>query len=604
MESVQNQDKTKKILWFAIVGLLLILVVIFFYKPSLRFTHASQFADGSIYKGEFDEKGLMSGFGRLDWSNGSFYEGEFSQGLFEGQGKSYAPGFGTYLGGYSKGMLHGKGRLTQQDGSVYEGDFFENQIHGKGKIQYTNGVTYEGDFNQDQQTGKGTFWYADGSIYEGDLVNGKMEGSGKMTYENGSIYEGEYRNGTMHGKGVLTDGKSQRYSGYFEQGKFSGEGVLTNEEGETLTGEFKSGLLEGAGTKVDADGNKWEGNFERGMMKGEGTYRGKKDGTYYEGMFDYDEFDGKGKLIEKNGDIYEGEFNWGRKDGKGVLTLKKPKNGQSKIEGEWQNDQLIKATGAVIIYDEETITDFALENQSAILKRDIDQLQSSDDNKVEIFSLILAGDGTQEVFNRELNYVKNFLSTEFANQSHSLYLSNTRYELTKPLATMQNLRLSIEALATKMDKEKDILFIYATSHGSKDKKISLHHKGLSLKDIHANEFADLLKKSGIKHKVIILSACYAGGFIDDLKDETSLIITSAAKNRRSFGCSDERHFTYFGRAYFKYALPKTRDFEQAFYRAEKIIRGWEKKDKQKASNPQIYVGDEIRTYLKAWNWDK
>jgi hypothetical protein len=593
----------KNIYLICISVLLCFFVGLYFYAPNLRFIQASQFPDGSVYKGDFDEKGLMSGLGRLDWSNGSYYEGNFDHGLFNGKGKSFGPGIGTYQGDFKDGMLHGTGNLTDANGTVYQGEFFENQMQGKGKIHYSNGVAYEGDFYQGQQTGKGKFWYEDGSIYEGELVNGLMHGFGKLTHEYGAEYEGEFKQNKMHGKGIYNDGYGQRYSGNFVAGEFSGEGVFTNDEGETYEGNFTDWRLNGQGIKVDSSGNRWEGKFQNGYMVGEGVYISKKDGKHYEGNFDYDQFDGKGKLIEKNGDIYEGEFNWGQKNGKGVLTLKKSKNGKTKIDGVWKNDQLISANGAVTIYDAETITNFALESQSAILKRDIDQLKSSDD-KVEIFSLVVAGYGTQEVFNRELNYVRNFFNTEFANQQYSLYLSNTQYEITKPLATMQNFRLSIEALAAKMDKEKDILFIYVTSHGSKDKKISLHHKGLELKDIPAEEFADLLKKSGIKHKVIILSACYSGGFIDDLKDESSLIITSAAKNRRSFGCSDERHFTYFGRAYFKYALPKVHDFEQAFYQAEKIIRGWEKKKKEKHSKPQIYAGDEIKAYLKAWNWGK
>jgi Peptidase C13 family len=44
----------------------------------------------------------------------------------------------------------------------------------------------------------------------------------------------------------------------------------------------------------------------------------------------------------------------------------------------------------------------------------------------------------------------------------------------------------------------------------------------------------LLKKSGIRWKVVVISACYGGGFIDPVKDDTTLVITATRHDRRSF----------------------------------------------------------------------
>ncbi len=58
----------------------------------------------------------------------------------------------------------------------------------------------------------------------------------------------------------------------------------------------------------------------------------------------------------------------------------------------------------------------------------------------------------------------------------------------------------------------------------------------------------------------MVSACYAGGFIEPLKDDRTLVITAADAHHTSFGCGAESDFTYFGKAYFDQALRATYSF--------------------------------------------
>ncbi len=77
---------------------------------------------------------------------------------------------------------------------------------------------------------------------------------------------------------------------------------------------------------------------------------------------------------------------------------------------------------------------------------------------------------------------------------------------------------------------------------------------------------------------MVVSACYSGSFIDPVKDTITLIIAATRHDRRSFGCADENYFTYFGRAFSKESLPQSRLFQDAFRRAEKLIKQWEAKE--------------------------
>ena len=79
---------------------------------------------------------------------------------------------------------------------------------------------------------------------------------------------------------------------------------------------------------------------------------------------------------------------------------------------------------------------------------------------------------------------------------------------------------------------------------------------LPLRDLTGEALADALRASGIKWRVIVISACHSGAFIESLKDPYTMVITAAAPDRTSFGCSDDRDLTYFGEAFFRDSLPQ------------------------------------------------
>lgn len=583
------------------LGIALVIALRFYSLHDLRYvlSPATQFANGSAYKGPLNPQGQLEGHGKLTWTNGDEFEGEFVAGLFQGEGRYTIKGYAVYQGQFNQGYMEGVGNLVYENGAKYEGDFSKNVFNGKGKLINKDGSIYEGDFLNNEITGKGKWTFADKSIYVGDLKNGVLHGQGKLTRADGSSYKGDFVDGKMQGHGRYKVRKSI-YVGEFAKDKFTGKGSHKDERGDIYKGKFVNWVIVGQGTKTDKNGNKWKGEFEYGELTGKGTYTGK-DGVTYEGEFEYGRYSGKGKLQEKNGDIYEGEFSYGKKDGKGLITYKNPVNGITKTKGRWASDRMVEGDDGTKMYSAAEVSDYAIYHQQAALNKELDSVQASDPKKIELYSLVVAAYGTQEVFRRESVFIENLFSTQYQNRSTAIYLTNSQRSLDeKPFATSTGIKQSIERLAEKMDKENDIFFLYVTSHGSKDKKISLNHNGLGLGDIDSKWLGDILKGSGIKHKVIVLSACYSGGFIDDLKDDNSIIMTSASSDRTSFGCGDDSDFTYFGKAYFKESLTPQTNFVEAFTKAKELVAQWEKNEQQKASNPQIYIAPRVESYVKKW----
>ena len=97
--------------------------------------------------------------------------------------------------------------------------------------------------------------------------------------------------------------------------------------------------------------------------------------------------------------------------------------------------------------------------------------------------------------------------------------------------------------------------------------------------------------------MVVISACFSGGFLPDLKNERTLVITAARADRVSFGCSEDNDFTYFGKALFAEALNETDDLERAFERAKELVADREKTDGFEPSEPQIWAPQGV---LKHW----
>jgi hypothetical protein len=90
------------------------------------------------YDGEHDDAGVPEGRGRLKFSSGEVYEGEFRQ-----------------------GKIHGHGRLRFTSGDQYTGQFKFGAMDGHGTYRLADGEVMVGCCQQDVPTGVGAMWSAD-----------------------------------------------------------------------------------------------------------------------------------------------------------------------------------------------------------------------------------------------------------------------------------------------------------------------------------------------------------------------------------------------------------------------------------------------------------
>jgi hypothetical protein len=228
----------------------------------------------------------------------------------------------------------------------------------------------------------------------------------------------------------------------------------------------------------------------------------------------------------------------------------------------------------------------------------VQRFDASTGEAPKVFFLGFAGVASQRVFAEEIKLGARIVARRFNVQDRQLLLMNDRRDLTAfPIATVTSLSYGLKLIGQKMNPARDILFLALSSHGSADPELSVINGALDLQQVTGEDLSAALQASGIKRRIIIISACHAAAFIPPLQNPDTIIITAAAADKTSFGCSDDRDLTYFGEAFYRDALRNAQTLQDAFKQAKAAIALREAQEHQKASDPQAYFGQELERVL-------
>ena len=241
-------------------------------------------------------------------------------------------------------------------------------------------------------------------------------------------------------------------------------------------------------------------------------------------------------------------------------------------------------------------------NQQALLDDAVAKLKPQTPGVVDLYVVAFAGDAQENVFRNEVEYAEKLFAQRFDADGRVLVLENNAATVsTRPLATLTNLGWALDDVAKKMDPAEDVLLLYVTTHGSHEHELLVDLDPLPLDQIAPEDLADALKTMpAIRWKVIVVNACYSGGFIDALRDDSTMVITSARADRTSFGCGASSDITYFGKAFLAEALNKTTSIPEAFAQAKQAVAAWEDADEDEHSEPQIATTRSIENKLASW----
>jgi peptidase C13-like protein len=218
---------------------------------------------------------------------------------------------------------------------------------------------------------------------------------------------------------------------------------------------------------------------------------------------------------------------------------------------------------------------------------------------IDVYAVIIGGDGREDVFEREVVAVRKRLEERLKVSGRIVTLVNNRRR-PQPEATLNSIRFVVEHIAQRMDKEQDLLFVHVTSHGSIDHQLALSHPSRVLRWLDKKHLADILKSSGIRHRFIVLSACYAGGFAPTLANENTVVVAAAASTVMSYGCGCDNtsDMTDFSRAFYTKAMTESRLLLDATRMVAQYVHEEESRLGRDHSYPQASIGPGMVPYLR------
>ena len=72
-------------------------------------------------------------------------------------------------------MKNGKGKITYSNGDVFTGDFIDDKIQGNGQYQWKTMDIFEGEFKDNLPSGNGKIHYKIGVVGQGLWNEGQIE---------------------------------------------------------------------------------------------------------------------------------------------------------------------------------------------------------------------------------------------------------------------------------------------------------------------------------------------------------------------------------------------------------------------------------------------
>lgn len=236
--------------------------------------------------------------------------------------------------------------------------------------------------------------------------------------------------------------------------------------------------------------------------------------------------------------------------------------------------------------------------QHALIDQQLAQFVVEPAPPARVFFLGFAGYGEQRVFAEEIKLAAQRVGARYGSAARSVLLINDRRDLTThPLATHDNLRYALRELGRRMNPDSDVLFLVLSSHGARNAMIEVSNTGMEALGLSPGTVDLMTREAGIRLRVIVVSACFSGAFVPPLANDATIVLTAASKSRTSFGCSDDRHLTYFGEAFFQDALPAAATLRDAFEATRSAIRRREREERVSASQPQSYFGPVVERRL-------
>ena len=200
----------------------------------------------------------------------------------------------------------------------------------------------------------------------------------------------------------------------------------------------------------------------------------------------------------------------------------------------------------------------------------------------------LAGDNQLAVFDNATKTLKDMFLRMGLESANIKELSATRAEQQRGAlpSTAENLESALRDLSVK---KGDACLVHLTSHGTR--------QGFFLRNaptISPARLNSVLESGcGDQPTVVLISACYSGVFLDPVMLKPNrIILTAAAADRTSFGCSSENQYTYWDGCLID-SLTQSDNWNVLYGALQRCVESKEAQRRFTPSLPRAFFGDGI-----------
>jgi peptidase C13-like protein len=262
-----------------------------------------------------------------------------------------------------------------------------------------------------------------------------------------------------------------------------------------------------------------------------------------------------------------------------------------------QAEVFARADAGMAIERNRSATDAFAEHQK--LDRALRALAPQRRGTVDAYVVSIALD-SDPVFAREARVAGEVLQHRYDAAGRTIVLAGTEGSAPSalPRGTPGTLAIALARIAELMDRNEDVLILYATSHGAPF-GLYYHDGDEGFGAVSPLRLKAMLDELGLQNRLLILSACFSGVFVPRLQSDTSAILTAASSERTSFGCVADNDWTFFGDALINHALRRAQPLAAAFAEANGLIGGWETQLRVTPSQPQVSIGAGTARWLDA-----
>ena len=203
-------------------------------------------------------------------------------------------------------------------------------------------------------------------------------------------------------------------------------------------------------------------------------------------------------------------------------------------------------------------------------------------------AVLLAGDNQLEVFDNATKTLKSMFLRMGLQAENIRELSASRNEQQRGAlpSSAENLESALVGLSVG---KGDACLVHLTSHGTR--------QGFFLRNapvISPSRLNSALERGcGDQPTVVLISACYSGVFLDNVMLRPNrIILTAAAADRTSFGCSSENQYTYWDGCLID-SLTQSDNWNMLYGAVQRCVETKEARQRFVPSLPRAFFGDQI-----------